>query len=502
MATAQDEMTEAAFQSQVLGNDADLAALCDGVKAAGFATFVSAGGLTGPDGARLDFAAYADGSGAVRAAVRHCVAADCVRAVAEPSGESIRWTDASGDEVPARKVPVPPLLRERTVTGKAPTKLVSALAAAPVVDPASVDLSCRRVIVANQFGALTGLEGASIATAFASDARFSVIVDDHVAPAAIDGYLSTAHAQEVLVVVGQGVRQVPYGKTWHVTPAIEASSGLYGFEAVGADRLQADCLAAPFSGPGVVVLAGAETMGDGTDGSLFAPDGVEYQLDIIDGKVVAGFQRSAPPAVLFEATREFLRQLGAGGTAAEARDKANALLDGWGFDARLRLNDHADTAFRLLPPDAQFWGARTPTSIDLFLKMRVASTCVAEEATVSPWCKGLAVDGPIFQGDRDFQGTEGENLKAHVVGRLGELRKGAHFHFAYKGDIGTGYVGVTFYGNAEVQSVAEKDDGTHVTFDGTAQALPYTNEAGKTCTLPDTQLTSRASDPSELVVHY
>jgi hypothetical protein len=499
--SVQDELTETAFW-QSAADDAELAALKDALAGQGFASFVTAGALAEDGGARLDFAAYADTGGAERAVVRHCASSDCVRAIARVEDGAVRWADAVGSDVAVRPVAIPPFLRELSVAGDS-TSVVSPLSQPAVVDPSSIDLSRRRVMLVSQFGSAFGLPGASVIEALAGGGQFTeAAVLDHAPYAALRDAIVTAYPHEVLVVVAQPVRQLfkqavsKDEPDWHKTIGIEAASGVYGFSTVGADLIATALRAAPLGGPGVVLLLGSESLGDGTDGMVKAPTSMMKQLDF-PGTVVAGFVGGAHPAVLLDVSKTFLSELQAGRTAGEARDLANAWLDAYGSTARLSFTDGSDAGYRLLPPSDAFWSGAAPKTADFSPFFHFRLYCASapgkaekaiEEKQANPLFRDLAVEGPVFRGGMDLEISPEKTLHADVLGVLGDLRAGAHFYFAFQGDAKEGYEGLTLYANADITKVSKAAGTTTVEFRGSAQALAFTDAKGQACTLHDTDL--------------
>ena len=500
VSAVQDEWTEDAFWAAV-GNDAELAALRDKVAADGFTTFVTAGAIAEDGGARLEFSAWADSSAAPRAVVRHCVEPLCLVAIARVDNGTVAWVDATGKDVPVRNIAIPPLLRELAVSGGT-SSVVAAETVATPVDPSSIDLSRRRLVVASQFGADVGLAGASVLGDLATAQLFSeVVVYDHTGWADVETVLKGGYPHEALVLVSQSVRQmfkqsVAKGQpNWYKTLGYEMSAGVYGFQRVTADVVAAALKVAPLAGPGLVFLLGGESLGDGTDGMTKAPQAAAVQLQF-EGKVIAGFIGHDTPAILVEATKDFLSQLAGGKTAGEARDHANAVLTAWGSTAQVGFAYGSDEAYKLLPL-GDFWHGKAPAAADMAPFFHFRKYCAAkaglpekaiEEAQANPAIRDMTVNGPAFEGSMELEIGPGETLHATVRGVLGELREGAHFYFAYVGDAKDGYQGLTLYANARIITVKSAAGATTIEFAGTAEALPYTTSDGQVCTLHDTFL--------------
>jgi hypothetical protein len=518
VASVQDELAEADFWTRT-ADDAALAGLKDGLVAAGFSTFVTAGVLAEDGGASLEFAAYGNEAGAERAAVRHCSAGDCVRAVAEVVDGRIAWTGPDGAPLAVRPIAVPHLLRQTKTQKPADgTVVVSPLETPAPAEPVTLDLTKRRLVLVSRFGGETGLPAAGLGGALATSGRFDEVVVSENAPAeAFRTALSTAHPHEVVVLVAQGLRQLALDNKdpalrEYRTLGLLARSGVYGSTLLDAASLAGAGNASPLTGPGVLLLVGGETIGDGSKSMGKAGQATTAAQLRFPGHVVAGFVHSAAPQVLAEAARRFLEALGDGDTAATARDRVNAVLEGWGVAARLAFTEGSDEAYRLPGPAVSFWGDRVPASADLSLYLHLRLYCAnkygkqvaVEESQGNPAFEGVAFEGPVFRGTREIEFGPGQFHRATVLGMLGELREGAHFYFSYTGDVKDGYTGLTLYANAEITAVVEKNGETRVSFRGGAEALPFPDAQGTTCTLPDTDLEPmlEGSGESRLVLHW
>lgn len=366
VASVQDELSEADFRARTADDD-DIKGLEGVLAAAGYSTFVTAGVIASDTGASLEFAAYRDEAGAERALVRHCDAGDCVRAIAGVVDGRISWTGADGASLPVRPIAVPPLLRQtRTQKPEEGSVVVSPLEIPAAVDPVALDLTKRRLVIVNRFGAETGLPAAALGGTLATGGRFDeVVVHENASADAFAGFLSGAHPHEVIVIVAPGLRQLALDNKdpalrQHRTLGLLARSGVYGSTLVDAASLASAVRASPLSGPGVLVLVGGETIGDGSASMGKSGQATTASLLRFPGHVVAGFVNSAPPQVLADAARRFLSALGEGETAEAARDRVNDVLDGWGVAARLAFTEGSDPAYRLPGSAVSFWGDRIP----------------------------------------------------------------------------------------------------------------------------------------------
>jgi len=518
MSNVQEEWTEAEF-NEFTADRPGLAALKAHLNAQGFNKYLTSGRIEDEDGNRLDFGAFEDAEGLPGAVVLHCRDGECVEAVASIKGEDVEWSDASGNPVAVREVAVPSLLR-RTIK-QDPSQgsvLETALSIDDPVDPSDIDLTRRRLIVANQFGNAFGLPGGFLADTLSSGGLFTeVVIDDFLTPQALQGYLATAYPHEVLVVLSQSLRQLyrdsgDIADRWYRTLGIEVQRGIYGFDLVNAGMLGGALDMAPLSGPGVVLWVGGESLGDGTEGMTDNPDSM-YTNVARPGKVVAGFVHSARPEVLMEAAGKFLAMLGENRTAGSARDEVNGYLDAWGVDARLAFAIGSDEEFKLTPAPADFWGERVPRSgiISPFMILRPWCTppggkeYALDEREGNPWVADLQFDGPVFRGSRDFPAAPEITLHLDMLGVLGEIREGAHFYFVFRGGLKTEFPDVTLYANAEITDVKEGPDQTVISFKGTAEAISFVSASGEDCTFKYMLLESLiggTGKSSELTLQY
>ncbi|MBL6975551.1 MAG: hypothetical protein ISR64_07465 [Deltaproteobacteria bacterium] len=495
MSNVQEQWTEAEFDQWVAGS-AELAGLRDQLAGQGFDQYVTSGRLEDEDGVRLDFGTYRNKEGEQRAVVQHCASGDCVGAVAGLSGESMTWTDGAGGPLTLRTVAIPYLVRQTLKQDpEEGTFLATPLVQGAVVDPSGIDLGRRRLVVAHQFGDAFGVQGSSLAGDLASSNLFTEVVsDDYLTWPALETYLSSSYPHEVLVVASQSLRQLyrdseDASDRWHRTLGIEVQNGLYGFDWVSAQSLRNALKKAPLSGPGVVLLMGAESLGDETDGMINNHESM-YTHMTFPGKVVAGFLHQARPELLQAASREFLDRLGNGQTSGEARERANFLLKSWGSEARLAFTPESDEEFRLAPARENFWGDRVPKTgvINPFIILRPwcvqgsGKETALDEREGNPWVSDLVLDGPVFRGSRDHEVDLSVTLHMEMLGVLGEIRKGAHFFFVFQGGLKKEFPELTLYGNARITDVIEKPDSTTIRFDGTGEVLPFENSDGESCT--------------------
>lgn len=502
----QEEMSEEDFL-QIVQSDDDLLELKQSLVSQGYDNFIQAGVLGGDDGMKLEYAVYGSNNGDEKSVVRYCKGDDCIRSIAYIDGEVVKWCDKAGAEIPVQEIPLPPLLRQsktqKLEEGTDLVPLASGLTKEEPIDPSSINLSKRRLIFANQFGPETGLKLQDVAGKITSSGLFTEIVEDnYVTLASIEKYLSTSYPQEVLVIIGQSIRKLykdnkDPAKRWYRTVGLAYSSGIYGFKIATADMLANAFDKAPFHGPGLILLVGSESLGDGTEGMVKPKDTIPYYFNV-QGQVVAGFVHQAEPIVVITSARIFLDSLAQGMTVKEAKDHVNGILEKWGEKLRIEFAGEPDENMKIEKSPASFWGDKVPKSADMAMYVHLRPWCrvapgkpevADDEKQANPGFKDMKIDGPVFRGSHEIEIKPGEFLKTEIIGVFGEIRKDAHFYFVLKGDLKPEFKGITLYCNARILEVVDEGGKRVIRFDGSAKApFTYTSLDGKTCSLHDTDL--------------
>ncbi|MBM4373299.1 MAG: hypothetical protein FJ098_16705, partial [Deltaproteobacteria bacterium] len=326
--TLQESMSTADFLSEVEG-DAMLLACRARMSGLGFSEFLRAG-RTAQEGVEVMWGAAQDTGGRPGALVRHCTGQDCVVAVQTYDGGRAVWSDCDGGTLEPRGVGWPILLKALDGHGFDNPTHVKTYALELPAEPPEVDISARHFYALNSFGDLWG-DGEVTLAALVTGAKEAGVFDQaveqtYVAPERVDDLLLHSHPFDVVVWLGQGVREeAKTGEVWKPV-GMTANAGGFGDVLYDRDRFEEQLAINPFRGPGILFLAGCETMGDGNGGGSDDWDDNLPSILANGQRVVLGFERCDDARLVREATLLFWDELFAGGTVAEGTAAANTWL--------------------------------------------------------------------------------------------------------------------------------------------------------------------------------
>ncbi|MFH1530418.1 MAG: hypothetical protein ABIK09_06770 [Pseudomonadota bacterium] len=512
----QETMSPADFMGEVEG-DATLQACWNRMTGLGFGG-VTRAGRTSQAGVEVMWGHAVDGDSRPGALVRHCTGDDCVVAVQTYNAGKAAWVDCDGGTLEPRGVGWPILLK--ALDGHkfdAPTHVKQYALDLPEELP-EVDISARHFYVVNAFGDLWGggdvnLKGV-VSAAKTAGVFDEAIEQSYVQLSRIDDILLGSHPFDVLVWFGQGVREeAKTGEVWKPI-GMTANAGGFGDVLYDRDRMEELLFANPFRGPGIIFLAGCETMGDGNGGGTDAWDDNLPSILANGQRTVLGFRRCDDARLLKQATITFWEEYLDGGTIQDGVDAANATLAEAKSGMTLELDWLSDPEKTLQLGLDDFWqdyvGADDPGEVMIQANINVANICwdggpdgdtySEMEFFVSPWVNPLTWEGPFFEGTRV---NEENDVDLSFKGSLTDLRPGAHFYFVVQGSFSPKMKGITVYADAQIDKITvdkEKPDEFTVLFRGAAKGTQYTNETGDTCQMQDTQLLSTTGELSKLQV--
>ncbi len=514
--TLQETMSAADFMGEVEG-DANLQACWNQMTGLGFGAVIRAG-RTSQEGIEVMWGHAVDGASRPGALVRHCAGDDCVEAVQTYDAGKAQWSDCDGDAIDTRGVGWPILLK--ALDGhklENPTHVKRYALDLPDELP-EVDITARHFYVVNSFGDVWG-DGDVTLKAVVSAAKDADVFDQaieqpYVQISRIDDILLGSHPFDVLVWFGQGVREeAKTGEVWKPI-GMTANAGGFGDVLYDRDRMEDLLFANPFRGPGIIFLAGCETMGDGNGGGTDAWEDNLPSILANGQRTVLGFRKCDDARLVKQATITFWEAYFGGATIQGGIDAANATLTEMKSDMTLVLDWLSDPEKSLQIGLDDYWqdyvSAGDPGEVMIQANINVANICweggpdgptySEMEFFVSPWAKPLTWTGPFFEGAR----VNAENdVDLSFKGSLTELRPGAHFYFVVQGSFNPKMKGITVYADAEIEKITvdkDKPDEFVVHFKGAAKGTPYTNEAGDTCQMQDTQLLSTTGEFSKLQV--
>ena len=512
--TLQETMSSADFMSEVEG-DAELQSCWNHMTGLGFGAAVSAG-RTSQEGVEVMWGHAVDGASRPGALVRHCAGEDCVVAVQTFDAGKAVWVDCSGAALEHRGVGWPILLKALDGHDFDNPTHVKRYALDLPDEPSEVDISARHFYVVNTFGDLWGdgdvTLGAVVDAAKAAEVFDQAIEQTYVQPSRIDDILLGSHPFDVLVWYGQGVREeAKTGEVWKPI-GMTANAGGFGDVLYDRDRMEDHLFTNPFRGPGVIFLAGCETMGDGNGGGTDDWDDNIPSILANGQRTVLGFRKCDDARLVKNATEAFWEEYLTGSTVQGGLDAANGYLADMESEMSLELDWLSDPAKSLQLGLDGYWqdyvAEDDPGETMIQANINVANICWDQnddtysemEFFVSPWAKELSWDGPFFDGARK---NDENQVDLAFKGSLTELRPGAHFYFVVEGSFSPKMQGITVYADAVIEKITvdkDKPDEFVVHFKGAAKGTQYTNEQGHACQMQDTQLLSTTGELSKIQV--
>ncbi len=380
------------------------------------------------------------------------------------------------------------------------TVLAAALTADEVPE---VDLKTRRFIIANAFGAAYGVTLGDWVKAAEDSGAFSQI-DSHryVDAATLDEAFRNSSPFDVLIWVGASVREAISGN--HKTIGMTTNRAIYGDQTYPASRVKDLLKSSPFGGPGLVMLVGEETKGDGSSEedeplSLFR-ELTDHEL----GRLVVGVRGRAGTANVLDASYAFLGAYFGGSSVTDSLGAANLLLEERESSATLvsSLGASADETFFVGSLDSLWDGADPPTEVRSNHFLNIANKCYdpASPENVYSEDEGHAnffvdVDfaGPFFSGSRV---SEDVGLDVAVEGVLLGLTPGSRVYLKFSGDLKPSMKNISVWGTGKLTDDTNKDKPNRIHYEGTALTTDYTNDKGDTCVLLSPTLTGSTSQPS------
>jgi hypothetical protein len=508
LVVAMDPYSEADFLSKVEA-DGDLQALWTQLQGEGYTSFQSAGLTRQDDGLEV---LWGEVAGATTGLVRHCAGEDCATARWTLAAGKVTWTAADGSNVEPRGIGLPILLKQ--LEGHSydkPTHVVD-LALDPPTELPEIDVSKRRFYLLNAFGPLWG-DGsidASVLEDVATDAGAfdSVVRHDYVRADVIDETLLLSHPYDVFVWFAQTVREEAKTNEIWKPVGMTTNVGLFGDALYDQKRIEDRIFANPLNGPGLMVLAGCETMGDGNGGGE-QDKSIPMTLDN-QTRVVVGFKQCGDARDLLHATELFLDHYLSGAAEANlgsALATANSYLAEVGSDLEMTTFESANLQRTFLPDLASFWDRYTddgePGDSVFNSYIHIVNKCTApdgstyqeDEDFASAWSKETTFQGPFFNGERK---NSENNVDFSFSGALVTIEEGARFFFVVKGSLSPRVQDLTLYGTGVIDSIVlDKEKPTEFTFKfkGNGKASPYINEAGDTCEMQDPLLVSSTGEP-------
>jgi hypothetical protein len=506
---------EADFLSKVEA-DPELQKLWNVLQGLGFTGFPAAGISRQDNGAEVLWG-EASGMPGTFGLVRRCKEAgkDCTHAIFSLSGGKTTFLDADDKPVDMTGLGLPILLKQlEGHTFDKPTHVVE-LPLEPPAELPTVDVTKRRFLAVSAFGPLWAdgaLSLAGIESAANDSAAFdAVLVTEYVRSQDVDDALLHYHPFDAFVWLGQTIREEAKTNEIYKPVGMTVNAGLFGDALYDRGRIEELVLQSPLHGPGLVVLAGCETMGDGAGGET-----KDKSIPVtLDNKVrlYVGFERCGDARDLLAATEAFLRAFLVDGLPLGASlDVANELLAQVPSQLVMKTLADANLEYRFLRDVSKYWEQYaeegTPADTLMSTNINIVNMCVDKDGKsyqeneffATAWSKEVSWQGPFFAGSRKNPDNQ---VDFTVDGALGEIAPGAHFFFVVKGDLSPRVQGLTLYGDGEIEEIVldkEKPDEFVIKYKGVGVASEYVNEFGDKCQMQSPLLKSSTGESSTFKV--
>lgn len=375
----------------------------------------------------------------------------------------------------------------------------------------SMQFKKRRCVVLNAYGPEVGLSAAPIAQACSASGRFdSTEVVDYARVSDLLTILPTLTGVDALFWVGAGVyEERTEGERRH---GMTLSRGVFGDQLVYGKGSPDLIKGLPLGGPGLLVLAGADTM---ATNSWTDTNTLTSVLHDVPARALVGFTAKTPAADVVAAAGRVGKSLFGGATLSSALAAAGAPV----------LSDLAPETvakWKWAAPSASFWGGKSPSkaALKLYAKLEppicthVPDACTrasftenyktnpvpATEMTAghSTYMCDLTFDGPWFSCDVDEAGA---GQKFMVRGVMRGHAEGDRFWLFANGTGVTKYKDLLVIGEGILGKVDQGGGSSSIPFSGDAVAGTWTDEENRCCaTKGAATLTTIKGEPSQLQI--
>lgn len=512
--TVQSTLDEAAWQAEVAA-DANLAQVVSDVPAG---SFQAAGVIEDGDGRTVHWAEYATSDVAARpdafGVVRVCGAdGACQWGGARYTAEDASFARLDAGDWADLTLGEPVLFKDlvgKNYQKKETVLVVGALAQSEFLPKPLAEArvamgggEVRRCVVFNAYGPQLGVDADAFRSACEATGRFDEITVLHYARRAdVESWLPSLSPLDVAVWLGAGVQEGASPSTGKPPKAIGMmlSRGVVGDELY--DRQQAQTLLthAPFGGPGLLVLAGSNTLAWNfrNDNGIFG----QYLTRAPHGPVV-GFEGNVTVATAGQAFADLM----AGLTAGDSLGAAIAAADASGATVHTTLSDEQAAAWRIPDADAGFWET-APSSGQLTLHVKVDPLCVTTNEACSVDALYAALESgdqvppaqltashATFRCDVTFDGPRmactakdaATSADFSMQGVMLGTEVGDRWQVYLRGTTDPRYGDMVFAGTASVEAADVAGGTSTLTFGGEATGGTYVNNQGHCC-VPKTPL--------------
>lgn len=439
----------------------------------------------------------------------------CSAGTASYTATGVSITDSSGKAISRMGLGVPVLRKQLKfhAPDKDPTILAPLSqsfkidAAASAAQLAKVKSKTRRFVVFNAYGPQVGLDAAPIAKAASVSGRFdSVEVMDFARVDDVLAILPTLTGLDAVVILAASVQEKFTDKA-EKPLGVAMSRGVFG-DALLYGKSFGDLMEAPpLGGPGLVVLAGSNTLAADyfTDKST-----VGEALGSAAGRAVLGMNGKVSGSEAVAAVTALVTSLSGGAhlQAAMAASKAPFLTP---------MDKVSREKWLLAPARSAFWGGKAPSKAAMTLHVAMAPPfCMTpfDPCDLASYkanydankiaagnltgghatfiCPSLVFDGPYFTCSAQDANT-GADFK--IAGLMRGRAKGDRFWLTVSGTANAKYKQMTVVGEGLIGEVDEGGGKTALRFTGSAAAGPYMDQDSNCCTAGGPMLSTINSEP-------
>ena len=432
--------------------------------------------------------------------------ADCTSARIRFSQGSTQFLDIDGKGT-ARKTVGRPVL-SKVLPGKdhdANTTLNAALTEED--EEVTVDLGSRHFVIANAYGDVFGLTMPIMQSVITESGAFTDVMGNHFATSGdIINRLQSGSPLDVLVWVGASVLE-DMGGGDQKTVGMTVNRGAFGDETLTAKEVKDALGNSPFGGPGLVVLVGEQSWGDG---SGYEGDNLSLfkELTVGGGRTVVGFQGRGDAVHLIDAANNFVAQYINGVSLGESLDAANTVLSKHGSAATMVSNHSDEPDKTLLGRLGEFWGSyEVPKAVRTTIYVNLNNKCTddggvnwySESESQANFWVDVNFDGPFFTGQKVSTDVE---LDVTVQGVLMGSQPGDRVYLWIEGNLKKSVQLITIYGVGTILEMGDEEKPLRIFFDGEVTAGAYYNADGHTCHLISPKLSGVTSQPSWMDLPY
>jgi hypothetical protein len=496
--------------------DADLATIAGGVKLA----FAAAGSIEDEEGATVLWAEFAkdadDERAAIVAVIRSCdKAGTCTSAKGTYSKLAATLSTADGNPLKQIAVGQPTLNKKlKTSNIDSGTVIATGLNRAAVVDPVLAKYfvdngtwGTRRLVLLNRFGAQMGVDLAAIQSAAKATGLFDEVVHHQfVRRRDIDLLLPQLNALDVVVWVAAGVVK-PYGNKPYRAVGMTVSRGIVGDELYHSGTLGKLLDAPPLGGPGLVILAGGNSLTSNTTSG----DVLAKKLNIGPYRPVIGIEGQVTIAQAEAGVAELLKRLAAGDVLEVAMATAAAELGAATFQTAMIQEQREVWKIPVAP--AKFWNkAPSEANLQLFVKVDpicadvsnlsgVCNISTLQNGTAIPAEKIKAIISTKFECKATFKGPYFScevdnpmiNAKFWLKGLMTGREAGDKVLVYAQGQSDGKVKDFAVVGAGDIKKIDTGGGTTVISFDGPAAGSTFWNQDGQCCLAKTPLLIGHAS---------